>query len=171
MARHEASDAQLAKLEIDRLALKRELLVGRRDNLDVRSPVGGMVISGDWEKSEGAPLAVGQPMFEVAPLDQMLVEVAIVEGEVNLAKIGSEVFVRMDAFPGRLWKGEIEKVHPTAELREGENVFVAEVRLENSDLLLRPGMKGQANVSAANQAAGWILLHRPWYAARKWLGI
>ena len=171
MARHEASDAQLAKLEIERLTLKRELLSGRRDNLEIRSPVEGMVISGDWEKSEGAPLSVGQPMFEVAPLDQMVVEVAIVEGEMSMAKVGSKVSVRMDAFPGRTWTGTIDKVHPTAELREGENVFVAEVRLENKDLVLRPGMKGQAKIAASTQTTGWILLHRPWHAARKWLGV
>jgi hypothetical protein len=79
--------------------------------------------------------------------------------------------VRMDAFPGRTWTGTIDKVHPTAELREGENVFVAEVRLENKDLVLRPGMKGQAKIAASTQTTGWILLHRPWHAARKWLGV
>ncbi|MFT5524997.1 MAG: hypothetical protein ACI9HK_002962, partial [Pirellulaceae bacterium] len=171
MARHEASDAQLAKLEIDRLALKRELLSGRRDNLEIRTPVDGMVISGDWEKSEGAPLSVGQPMFEVAPLDQMVVEVAIAEGEVSFASVGTEVYVRMDAFPGRVWTGTIDKVHPTAEIRQSQNVFVAEVRLQNSDLILRPGMKGQAKIVAPHQIGGWILLHRPWHAARKWLGL
>ena len=62
------------------------------------------------------------------------------------------------------------RIHPRAELRDDENVFVAEVQLANADGSLRPGMRGTARVESERRPLGWILLRRPVGALIAWLG-
>ena len=59
------------------------------------------------------------------------------------------------------WSGQIVTLHPRAELREHQSVFVAQIRLENPDGVLRPGMKGQAKIYGRAYPLGWNLFHRP----------
>ncbi len=44
------------------------------------------------------------------------------------------------------WTGVIARLHPRAELIDGSNVFIAEVRLDDTEDL-RPGMRGAASIA------------------------
>lgn len=162
MAVDKMAEAQQAGLEVERTQLKMQLLQNRLENLEVRSPLAGIVISGDLKKTEGAPLSVGQVMFEVSPLDRMIVEVEIPEREILHVEAGAEVVFRVDAYPGRKWSGTIEKIFPRAELRENESVYLAEVHLDNRSGELRPGMKGRARAIGRRHPLGWNLFHKPY---------
>ncbi len=52
----------------------RDLIVDRLGNLEVASPIDGVVISGDLEKYTGAPVERGPGLLEVAPLDMERLE-------------------------------------------------------------------------------------------------
>jgi multidrug resistance efflux pump len=161
MATQKVADAQAAKLEMDRLDLKIQLLQNRAANLEIRSPIDGIVISGDLDRAEGAPLNVGQTLFEVAPLDRMVVELAIPEDEISYVNGTPETCVKLDAYPGRQWSGTILKLHPRAEIRKAQNVFVGELHLDNPDGSLRPGMNGQAKLVGPRRMLAWNLFHKP----------
>ena len=77
------------------------MLEHRSENLEVRSPIDGIVIGGDLKRAEGVPVQVGQTLFEVAPLASMDVEIEIPGGEIALLKGGLPVQVVLDAFPGK----------------------------------------------------------------------
>lgn len=79
MADDDVSAAQRAKLEMERLEIKQQLISNRGSNLEIKSPIAGIVITGDLERVEGAPLAVGDSLFEIAPLDKLLVEISIAD--------------------------------------------------------------------------------------------
>ena len=162
MAAHDVVASQLAKLEMEQLKADMDILKNRAENLEIKSPIDGIVISGDQERAEGAPLTVGQSLFEIAPLDKMIVEVAVPENEINFVEAGLDVTIRLDSFPRRTWTGTIRKVHPRAEIRDDENVFIAEVYLDNPDDLLRPGMNGRAKVISGRRPLAWNLFHKPW---------
>jgi RND family efflux transporter MFP subunit len=162
MAGHKVADAQLAKLEMERLESKRQLLEDRIQHLEIKSPIQGIVVSGDLEKAEGAPLTIGQSLFEIAPLDRMVVEVAIPQEEIQYAAAGQQVELRLDAYPRRSWQATIEKIHPRTEMRDDQSVFIAELELDNPDGLLRPGMKGRSKISCARHPLVWNWFHRPW---------
>ena len=51
----------------------------------------GIVITGDLRKTEGTPLKIGQTMFEIGPLDEMIVEVAVPERDVLHVEPGMDV--------------------------------------------------------------------------------
>ena len=163
MAARNTAEAQLARLEMEQLELKMQLLRHRSGQLDVRSPLDGIVVSGDLQRVQGAPLTVGQTLFEVAPLSEMVVEVAVPEKEVTYVAAGRRVAVRLNAYPSTILDGVVRRVHPRSEIRNDDSVFVAEVYLDNDSELLRPGMKGQAKIVGARRMLGWILLHDAWY--------
>ena len=161
-ARSDHAESQIASLEAERLKQELSLLMHRQENLEVRSPLGGIVVAGDLEQVEGAPLEQGQTLYEVSPLDEMVVEVLVPEEEMRHVERQARVKVWLDAFPTRPLEGVLQRVHPRAEMRNDQSVFVAEVRLENKLGLLRPGMNGRARVRGAWRPIAWNLFHRAW---------
>ncbi len=170
LAARKTHDAQIARLEMQSLELKIGLLRHRSSQLQIESPTSGIVVSGDLERVEGAPLQVGQTMFEIAPLNNMIVEVAIPESEIAHVRNNLEVQTKIAAYPGHTWSGTINRIHPRSEIRDGESVFVGEVQLQDGEGLLRPGMHGEARIIADRRAWGWILFHRAWNAVQFRLG-
>jgi len=162
--------AQLARLEMRQLEHQIALLKNRQENLQINSPVNGVVISGDLQRVEGAPVTTGQTLLEVAPMDKVIVEVAVEESNIAYLCDAAATSVRLDAFPGRSWQAAITTIHPRAEIRDAQQVFVAEAELVNHDGSLRPGMQGRAKVNGGRAPIGWILLHRPFHALTRWLG-
>ncbi len=170
LASRAGGQAQLAHLEMEQLQARMNSLKYRTENLTIKSPLNGLVVRGDLKRSEGVPLSVGQTLFEVAPLAEMITEIAIPERDIGYVRDGQSVGLQLEAFRGRTWNGTLTKIHPRAELRDNQSVFVGEMRLSNIDSLLRPGMKGQARISAPWRALGWILFHRPFEALRGFTG-
>jgi hypothetical protein len=76
----------------------------------------------------------------------MIVEIAIPDREIAYIHQGQQVVVRLNAFPRQTWSSTLDKIHPRSENKDGHNVFIGEVRLDNADQLLRPGMDGGARV-------------------------
>jgi hypothetical protein len=108
-------------------------------------------------------------LYEIAPLDAMVAELAVPDEEISYVREGLPVTVRLDAHPGRALKGRIARVHPRAETRDTDNVFVAEMLLDNPDAGLRPGMKGRAKIRSDRRWLWWILFHEPWERVTCWL--
>ncbi len=162
--------AAIARHEMERLQNRSAVLSDRTRRLEVRSPIAGIIVAGDHEDSEGVPLETGQSLFEVAPLDQMLIEVAIPEDDFRHVKPGMSFSLVLDSMPSETVDATIQKIHPRAELRDHENVFIAEALLANNALQLRPGMRGSAKVSTGSRALGWNLFHKPVAHVVGWLG-
>jgi len=170
LAGNDMAQAQMAALEMERLATKTGLLEERMEMLQVRAPISGLVVSGDLKKTEGAPLARGQVLFEIAPLDEVYVELRIPDEEISRVEPGQRVAIRLDAYGGQSLEGSLRKVHPRAEVCDNENVFLGEVFLENSDQALRPGMNGEAKIIGDEHPLAWNLFHRAYEHAAGWLG-
>ena len=105
MAAGKTAAAQIDQLEIQRQEVKRQLLQRRLANLEIKSPVDGIVVAGDLERSEGVPVSVGQVLYEVAPLGQMTAELAITDEEISGVSAGMPVTLRLDSHPERQWSG------------------------------------------------------------------
>ncbi len=168
LADQEFGEAQLAKLQMDRLALTTKLLDRRDENLEVRSPIAGIVVSGELKRAEGIRLSMGQTLFEIAPLDQMIVEVEIPEAEVAHVVSGEAATIRLEAFSGQQLDGTLKRICPRAELRRKQQVFVGEIALPNESGQFRPGMRGRVSLPAGRAALGWRLFHRAWQKLQLW---
>jgi len=154
------AEARIAGYEVDYRDQRLKMIADRLANLQVRSPLDGVVISGDPSKLQGARVTIGQTLVEVGPMQDMIVEVAIADEDVDRVRPGQSVKFRLESLPLRSFYGELVRVHPRAEQRDGANVFVGEIRLQQIDAQLRPGMRGHAKLSAGYQPLAWILFHR-----------
>lgn len=170
LAEKDFNAAQVARLEMARMDAKASVLRQRSDQLEIRSPVNGVVISGDLRKAEGAPLTTGQTLFEIAPLDEMVIEIGIPEDDITHVSVGQSMEAVLNALPDRSWVGQITRIHPRTELVDQDYVFVAEVHFKNDLGLLRPGMKGRAKITTDRHPLGWNLFHKAVDQVRFWTG-
>ena len=168
LATGDVAQSQIAKSEMQRYLAKVTILKQRLGNLEVRSPINGIVITGDLEKAVGVPLENGQTLFEIAPLETMVAEIGIPESEAQYVKPGMTVQLKFDSFPFKTFSATIQRIHPRAEELDGASVFIADVVLENSAGRLRPGMSGSAKISSGWSPLVWNLFHRPWESLRYW---
>ena len=169
LAQGEVAQSQIARSEIRKLDSELASLNDQLSRLEIRSPCDGIVISGDLDKAQGATMEIGQTLFEVAPLDAMLAEVAVPESEIQYVSDSNTVSIKLNAFPYRTFRGEIYTIHPSAEILDDESVFVAEVKLDDEESVIRPGMKGNAKVKTSWRPIGWNLFHNAWESVRCWL--
>ena len=169
MATNDIAPAQIALLEAKRLQERSNLLTDRQQKLDLKSPLDGIVLSGDLKQDVGGPVGRGQMLFEIAPLETVLVELAVLDEDVSYVVKDMEVEVYFDAFPGRTWKATVDRIAPKSEIVQGANIFLTTLELENEDRVLQPGMQGHATVKCGRRSLAWIYFHKPWYALCKLL--
>lgn len=170
LSKKEFGNAAISGHEMQRLEQRAALLQHRNASLEIRSPADGVVVSGDHREAEGVPLEMGKTLFEIAPLDAMVVEICIPEEDIRHVQVGMTVDIQLEAAPEDSLTAVIRSVHPRAEIRDGRNIFVAEADIPNHDSLLRPGMRGSAHVNTRRHPLGWNLFHKPAAWLLGWLG-
>lgn len=146
LAAGKIADGQLASLKCKQLESRIALLEERLASLDIRSPIRGVVVSGDLKNSVGTPFKTGDALLEVAPLDRMRIELEIPEDEVHQVAAGNRAQLRLNSSLFQAIEGKVTVIYPEAEIREEKNCFVAIVEIENKAGQLRPGMRGTAVV-------------------------
>ncbi len=146
--------AQLANLEAQSVGRELDLVQRRIASLAVAAPLEGVVVSGDLRRAEGQPVQQGQVLFEVAPLEEMILEIDVPDREISRVANGMSVRFRLEAFAAESWSGAIAKVHP----------LIAEAPVRNVDrqIELRPGMRGRAVIASGRRPLVWIVGHRLW---------
>jgi multidrug efflux pump subunit AcrA (membrane-fusion protein) len=169
MAAGETAAAQLAALDVQRLEVQIALLEDNLKHLEITSPLEGQLLAGDLQRERGAPVRKGQQLFEVAPLERMLVEMAVPAEDIARLEKGGQAALVVDGLPGRRWDAPLERVFPRARVQEGRNVFIAEIEIANADGVLRPGMKGRAKLDAGWRPLLWQMLERPLTRVWRWL--
>jgi len=112
--------------------------------ISIRSPFGGTVI--ERIASEGAYVTTGTPLYRIANLDSLWIQLDAYESDISRLTVHQPVVVEIEALPGEEFAGEITFIDPTVDSKRR----TARVRVEigNSDGRLRPGMFAQAVVAS-----------------------
>jgi len=168
-AARDTSAVQIAQLEMERIDAQLDLLEHRLANLQIKSPLDGIVISGDLKRVEGSPLNKGHVLFEIAPLDNILIQMAISVDDISYVAPNLVLSIILDAYPNEIFEQTITKIQPRATTRDGQQVFILEAKIDNVDGRLRPGLKGRGRVYAGNETLGWVILHKAWEHLFKWI--
>jgi multidrug resistance efflux pump len=173
--REALSQLDSAKVTSLRAAMDRALAVLElaEDNLarsEIRAPIAGVVVSGDFSQSLGAPLEQGATLFELAPLDGYHVSVRVPEEDVGYVAAGQHGRLALAALPGDSVELVVERVTPVSDVVEGRNVFEVEARLLAAPDALRPGMQGMAKLEVGNARLLWLYTHGAvdWLRLRLW---
>ena len=163
LAARNVPGSMLSQLEAKRLAARKSLLEYRNSQIEIRSPIDGVVLSGSLERSEGAAVTLGDTVFEIGPLDENANRDrnTLRRDRPRKAWTPRCAFGSMDSRAVRSKRRSSESVR-RSEMREARNVFVAEVIVPNLDGKLRAGMKGRVRIDADIHPLGWNIFHGPW---------
>lgn len=117
----------------------------------ISTPISGVVLELARD-SDGQPVADGQmvlPGFKVAriaPIDRLIADIDLVGPELARVRPGQTVRIRHYAFEGMSLEGRILRLAPSMDSQT--HTFRAEVEVDNSQRLLRPGMFIEASIIA-----------------------
>ncbi len=146
-----ASEVEAARAAVAQAEAGLKLALTNLDNATLRSPIPGVILSKSVEV--GDLVGVGAPVLTVGNLSQVTLRVFVPETEIGRVKLGQPVDVRVDAFPDRVFRGQVAEISQHAEFTPGnvqtreervKLVFAVKVRLPNPDGVLKPGLPADA---------------------------
>ena len=118
-----------------RLDMQREVVANLKKNIEVHSPISGVVTARNYESGD---LFAQQPILHVMQIDPLKVIVNISEQYFPKVKLGMKVDLEVDIFPDRKFEGSVSLIYPA--LDPTTRTFKVEVRVPNHAQTLRPGM-------------------------------
>ena len=113
------------------------------ENTILRSPLTGYVTARNFDV--GDMFSMTAPLFTIQQVTPVKLLVGISESEYTLVKKGDKVDITVDALPGRTFEGKVNRLYPTID--PVTHTFSAEVLVQNSDRVLRPGMYAKVSVT------------------------
>ncbi|MBT8447135.1 MAG: HlyD family efflux transporter periplasmic adaptor subunit, partial [Gammaproteobacteria bacterium] len=147
-------EAQLARTRAG-LALIEDKLA----RTELRAPLDGLVISGDWSRSLGVPVSRGELLFEIAPLDDYRVAIQVSDREIAGLAAGQKGELILSALPRQPVRLSVTDITTLAAEEPGEPAFRVEAELAGDAPELRPGMEGVAKVTLGERRRWWIWTH------------
>jgi membrane fusion protein (multidrug efflux system) len=125
------------------------------ENTQLRAPFSGVVSGKYFEDGEiysGSPIAsIGKPaIVSIVQIYQLKALIGISASYYPLITRGLKADVKSEIYPDQVFKGEIFKIYPTID--NSTKTFTVEVKIQNENLKLRPGMfsKIQLNLGKGN---------------------
>lgn len=166
------AEAQQAQARLEQARSHITLLQHHIERARIRAPVSGFVLSGYWHDKVGGVIEHGKPMFEVAPIQELVALVRVGETDIDLVdKSGSPQTGQLAtrSVPEEKFDMHVIRMVPLASPVDGANVFEVRCQIENPAPWLRPGMEGLARIKVGKKPIYWILTHRIVNTVRLWL--
>lgn len=135
-----ARDEATTNAETARAAL--ELSKVRLSKHTIRAPFSG--IAGIRKVSPGAYIAAGDPIVNLEKIDTLKIDFKLPELFLAQVKTGQTVEITVDALPRRTFAGTIYAIDPHLDIN-GRALNIR-ARLENPELVLRPGLFARVRV-------------------------
>lgn len=127
-----AQQIEQARAQLD---VQREVVANLKKNIEVRSPISGVVTARNYESGD---LFAQQPILHIMQIDPLKVIVNISEQFFPQVKVGMPVDLYVDIFPGEIFAGRVSLIYPA--LDAATRTFKVEVTVPNGAGRLRPGM-------------------------------
>ena len=148
-----AEEVAVAMAHVQQAEAAVRLVEARIAQLAVIAPVDGVVSSRSGQAGETA--TAGARLLTIANLDEVTLVIYVPENRIGHVRLGQEVEVRVDSFPGRAFLGRVMTIAGEAEFtprsvqtqEERVNlVFAVKVTIPNPDQALKPGMPADATI-------------------------
>ena len=139
----------LKQEQVERIERERKV----SDHLTIFAPAGGVVV--EKHLSQGAYVQTGTPIYTIADLSRLWLELAAYESDLSWIHFGQQVEFATDAYPGEVFAGRISFVDPL--LDEHTRTVRVRVSVPNGDNRLKPGMLARATVRAQVAADGRVM--------------
>jgi HlyD family secretion protein len=153
--------AQLA-VAVSKAALVRDdvALQNAKINLgdtQVLAPITGTIISeavqrGTVISSPNSSASGGTVILRMADLSLVQVKTWVDESDVGKLHAGQSADVIVAAYPNRPFKGTVLKIEPQADTIQNVTMFPVDIRIDNRDNLLKPGMNADVRIAVGQRS-------------------
>ncbi len=148
----ERAEAQLASAQANAVVASANLNSAKTklDKTVIVAPIDGIVLARLVEPGQTVTAGFQTPvMFKVTEdLKKMRLTAYIDEADVGRAKDGQHATFTVDAYPGRTFAAELISVHNEPKTESNVVSYESLLSVDNSELLLRPGMTATATIVA-----------------------
>ena len=157
-----AQDLDLAKAAYDRAVAQHTIALAevRVAEADLRlneinlakacicSPIDGVVLTRNVDPGQIVASSLQAPVLFVIAEDlrRMELRVDVDEADVGKVKVGQKATFTVDAYADRKFPAEIKDIRYGSEVVQGVVTYKAILTIDNSDLLIRPGMTATAEI-------------------------
>ncbi len=147
----DTATAALARAKAAVTQWEATLVINRTDitKAVVRSPINGVVLTRSIEPGQTVVAAMTTPiLFTLAEdLTKMELQVDVDEADVGQVQAGQSATFTVDAYPDRAFPARITQVRYGSQTVEGVVTYKTVLTVDNSELLLRPGMTATAVIT------------------------
>ncbi len=162
-------DAAAAAANVQQIQNQLNLQLVQKYDSVLYAPMTGIITKryvevGDLIESAISSFSSGNPVYQLADLNTMLVKILVNEVDIDRIKSGMLTRVTVDAVPGVVFYGRVDKIAPAAanytssssSNSTSDNTkevirFPVEIRIDHADPRLRPGMSAQCTVIVASK--------------------
>jgi RND family efflux transporter MFP subunit len=116
------------------------------------APADGLIVRRDGEV--GQYIAVNQPIFHMATTAPLRITADVDEEDIARVVVGQPVVIHADAFPGKVFDGEVAEVTPKGDATTRS--YRVRIRLQG-ETPLHIGMTTEANIIIAHHEAALLL--------------
>lgn len=134
----ESDQVKRVKAKLEQAQISLQQAEWRLEQATLVAPFSGVVTSLLVESGEMA--GNSQTVLTLSDLSSLDVEVNVDETDVARIAMRTPVSVTVDAFPGAELSGEIIEISSSADVQSGVVLYPVTVRLDPTDLSIRPGM-------------------------------
>ena len=120
-----------------------------RRALTLYAPATGVVL--EKRVVQGQSIQPGEPLYTIADLSDVWVDVQLREADAAAAKAGAGADIELAGVPGRVFKGRVTYVYPT--LDSASRAVRARVVVANTTGLLKPGMYATVRLFTPSRSA------------------
>ena len=160
IAAHDRADSAVAIAVANLAVAEADLKLQQADlaKSTIYAPIDGIVLSRSVNPGQTVASSMQAPvLFVIAEnLETMELKAAVDEADIGSVAAGQKARFTVDAFPQRRFDAEIRDISYASAVTEGVVTYQARLNVDNTELLLRPGMT--ATVDIVTREADGVLL-------------
>lgn len=156
----DAAAASLAKANASVYATQLSAVTEKIALCTIAAPADGMVVEADLEQRIGQVLGQGTPLLSFSPMSAFKLEIRVPEHQARYIQASQQGTFAPTANPSEVMTYTVDRVAGSAELIDGQNVFVATAIVDGKSDDFRYGTQGFARTSTGYRPIPWITFHR-----------
>jgi len=153
------TDYSLAQNNIERAQKDLDLAMERLEKTQILAPFDCTIltrpVSSGQAVSGSGGFNSGTEVLTIADLTRMIINAHVNQADVSRLSVGLQVDIQVEAIPGLVVQGQVERIAPQATILNGIKGFAARILLTEIDPRIQPGMT--ANIKIPVQSAAGVV--------------
>jgi hypothetical protein len=162
-----------AEADADKYRAQVDLYDWRIARAAIKTPVDGVIFNGDLKQKLGAPVHVGDELFQVGAREKLRAELTVPEDQIAELQVNQHGELAASTYPGQHIGFTVERINPVSVVSDQHNVYKVRVVFDKGELKpwMKPGIEGIAKVNVGRARYMWLWTHRlvNWVRMKLWV--